>query len=219
MTEGGAPARGRGRPRGPGVDAARRREELLDAAERAIGAMGTSVSLAEVAREAGYARSAVYAAFSGKAEVLAALSERHAGIILLEMFGRATGEREPKSQFAAILDVLFAWAEERPQLYWALIRPLNEDDTGPGLFDLLAGAIETMLGPAQAAAGRDAEMAAPGARAMMGSAIAAIEWWLRGGTAMPRAQLVGYLSDLAWHGGAGLPDGWMGISVSGEPKT
>jgi AcrR family transcriptional regulator len=207
-----ARTRRRGRPAGPGVDAARRREELLDAAERAIEAMGTSVSLAEIARAAGYARSAVYAAFSGKAEVLAALSERHAGNILLEMFGRATAEHEPKDQFRAILDVLFAWAQERPRLYWALIRPLNEGDAGPGLFDLLAGAIEAMLGPAQAAAGGDAELAAPGARAMMGSAIAAIEWWLRGGTVMPRDRLVGYLTDLAWHGGAGLPDGWMGLA-------
>lgn len=202
--------RGRGRPRGPGVDAQQRREELLDAAERAIRAKGAGVSLVDIAREAGYARSAVYAAFSGKAALLAALSERHAGLIMTEMLARASAASEPRAQFHEMLDVLFAWAQDRPRLYWTLIRPLNEDDPEPGLFDLLSGASEAML----AAVGTDAEMAAPGARAMMGSAIAAIEWWLRSGATMPRATLVGYLADLAWGGGTALPKGWLGVPAA-----
>lgn len=203
--------RGRGRPPGPGVDARQRREELLDAAERAIRAKGAGVSMNDIAVEAGYARSAVYAAFATKAAVLTALSERHAEIILCDMFTHASAKIRPRDQFQEMLDVLFAWAELHPQLYWALIRPLDEDETGPGLFDLLVGAVEAMLKPTLEAEGGDTDMAAPGARSMMGSATAAIEWWLKTATAMPRLKLVSYLADLAWHGGAGLPSGWLGI--------
>lgn len=168
--------------------------------------------MADIAREAGYARSAVYAAFPNRTAVLAALAERHAGLLLADMFGRASAAGEPRAQFQEILNALFAWVQDGPRLYWALIRLTD----GPGLFDLLAGAIEAMLEPALRARGTDIELAAPGARAMMGSAIAAIEWWLRTDMAMPRPKLVGYLTDLAWNGGVGLPEGWMGVPTSSE---
>ena len=100
-------------------------------------------------------------------------------------------------RFAVMLDVLFSWAGERPELYWALMPS--------GLFELLAGEIEAVL----CAAGTDPVMAAPGARAMLGSVTAVIEWWLRSGMEMPRERLVGYFADLAWRGGVGLPEGWL----------
>ena len=65
--------RGRGRPAGPGVDAEQRRSDLLDAAERAIRSHGPDVGIAEVAKEAGFVRSAVYAVFPNRAAILSAL--------------------------------------------------------------------------------------------------------------------------------------------------
>ena len=76
MTEQTVPKRGRGRPPGPPVDPEVRREELLDAAERAIRKTGRDVSMADVAAEAGLTRSAVYAAFADRATILAAVTKR-----------------------------------------------------------------------------------------------------------------------------------------------
>ncbi|WP_019631183.1 hypothetical protein [Actinomadura atramentaria] len=80
-----------------------------------------------------------------------------------------------------------------------------------GLFDVLARTVEATLAAAPADAGADAAMAAPGARAMMGSAVAAIEWWLHADPGTPRAVLVGYPADLAWNGGRALPGDWLGF--------
>jgi len=190
------------------VDFRRRREDLLDAAERAIAAKGPGAAMAEVAAEAGYARSAVYAAFPTRTALLGALIERHAAVIMLDMFASGSAEREPRAQFEAMLDALFGWVESRPGLYWALARLPDR----PGLLDKLTEAVEAMMSTTLATADADPEAAATWARAMIGSLVGVIEWWLRGEPPLPRGTVVGYLADLNWGGGAALPPGWLGIT-------
>ncbi|WP_170201264.1 TetR/AcrR family transcriptional regulator [Actinocorallia herbida] len=216
--------RGRGRPAGPGVDPEQRRADLLDAAEEALRLHGPTASLSDMARASGYARSAVYAVFPSRPAVLAALGHRHADRLMAAMLTALGGPGPAEDRFHAMLDVLFAWAEREPSLYRALARPPDGPATGsparpgtpgarhqahgygPGtLVTGLAEAIEAML----TATGTPPELAAPSAQAMLGSATAAIDWWLAAGAALPRAALVTQIGSLAWHGGAELLASWF----------
>ena len=86
--------RGRGRPTGSRIDPEQRRTDLLDAAERAIRAKGPAVGLADVAAEAGFVRSAVYAMYPQRNALMAALGQRTAQRLLSEITRRAAGSTD-----------------------------------------------------------------------------------------------------------------------------
>lgn len=190
--------RGRGRPAGSRVDPAERQTALLDAAERAIRAKGPSVGLVDIAAEAGFVRSAVYAVYPSREALLTALSKRTAGRLLAEITRRAAGSTDLRQRMALFFDVICGWIADEPEVHRAL-----SGDPAAGVFEQLAAAVEAMLTSAFAADARS-PAAAPWARAIVGSAVAAAEWWRRTGT-MSRADLVEHLTALCWDGGAALP--------------
>ncbi|RAV09346.1 TetR/AcrR family transcriptional regulator [Mycolicibacterium sp. GF69] len=190
--------RGRGRPAGSRVDPAERQAALLDAAERAIRSKGPTVGLGDVAAEAGFVRSAVYAMFPNRDALMAALSERTAQRLLAEITRRADGSTDLRQRMSLFFDVVSGWIADEPNLYRAL-----SGDPAAGVFERLAVAVEFMLAAAFASDQR-APAAAPWSRAIVGSAVAAAEWWCRTET-MPRVELVEHLTALCWDGGAALP--------------
>lgn len=199
-----AARRGRGRPAGPGVDAARRRSDLLDAAEVVIRTIGPDAGLVEVAKQAGFGRSAVYAMFPNRAALLAALSQRQAHRLLTEITRRADGSTDLRQRMMLFFDVICSWMSEEPNLYRAMSAHAVGDHEVSTIFDELAGAVEMMLVGSLSATGADISAAAPWARAIVGSATVTADWWIRSST-MPRAQLVEHLTALCWDGGAALP--------------
>lgn len=190
--------RGRGRPAGSRVDPAERRSALLDAAERAIRAKGPAVGVVEIAAEAGFVRSAVYAMYPSREALLAALSERTAQRLLAEITRRAQGSVDLRQRMSLFFDVVCEWIASEPHVH----RALNSDPS-TGVFEQLASAVEFMLAAAFGADSRTPS-AAPWSRAIVGSAVAAAEWWCRTGT-MSRSDLVEHLTALCWDGGAALP--------------
>ncbi|TMS51784.1 TetR/AcrR family transcriptional regulator [Mycobacterium sp. DBP42] len=196
--------RGRGRPAGPGVDVAQRRSDLLDAAERAIRVHGPDVGIAEVAKEAGFVRSAVYAVFPNRAAILSALGERQAHRLLSEITRRAAGSTDLRQRMSLFFDVICAWMQDDPNLYRALSVHAAGGHEMAGIFDELAAAVEAMLTVSMAAGGADTAAAAPWARAIVGSAMVSAQWWLRE-SSMPREELVEHLTKLCWDGGSALP--------------
>lgn len=204
--------RRRGRPAGSRVDPPERQAALLDAAERAIRGRGPAVGMGDVAAEAGFVRSAVYAMYPNREALLAALSDRTAQRLLAEITRRAEGSTDLRQRMALFFDVISAWIADEPNMHRAL-----GGDPGTGVFERLAAAVEYML---TAAFDSDVRTpaAAPWARAIVGSAVAAAEWWCRTAT-MPRADLVEYLTALCWDGGAALPFGADDIRTidSGSP--
>lgn len=193
-----AEKRGRGRPAGSRVDPDERRALLLDAAERAIREKGPNVGLGDVAAEAGFGRSAVYAMYPTRDALLVALSERTARTLLADITRRAEGSSDLRQRMALFFDVVCGWISEEPEIH----RALNTDPS-TGVFEQLATAVEFMLTAAFAADART-PAAAPWSRAIVGSAVSAAEWWCRTKT-ITRAQLVEHLTALCWEGGAALP--------------
>lgn len=190
--------RRRGRPAGSRVDPEERRAALLDAAERAIRAGGSTVALSDVAAEAGFVRSAVYAMYPSREALLVALSERTAKRLLAEITRRAERSLDLRQRMALFFDVLCEWIATEPDIH----RALNSEPSA-GVFEELAVAVEFMLRAAFADDARGSA-AAPWARAIVGSAVSAAEWWCRTGT-MTRSELVEHLTSLCWDGGAALP--------------
>jgi AcrR family transcriptional regulator len=212
-----AQVRRRGRPSGSSVDPETRRNDLLDAAEQAIAAGGPRVGLAAVAREAGYTRTAVYATFSSRDALLAALSKRHTQRLFQTIDQRSRALESPRERVSAFLDTLCEWIENHTDLYRALSdRALMGGDDAHGIFEEVAAVVQVLLEGALIANGAKPDAAAPWSRAMIGATAAAVEWWIHSGT-MTRAELVAHLTELCWGGGMAMPGGWT--SDDTHPST
>lgn len=183
------------------MDPTERRAALLDAAERVIRANGPAVGLAEIAAEAGFVRSAVYAMYPQRSALIEALGRRTAGRLLAEITRRAAGSVDLRQRMALFFDVIVGWIADEPNLHSAL-----SADRGGGVFEDLAASVELLLVSAMRPEDPRVVAAAPWSRAIVGSAVTTAEWWCRSGT-MTRAELVEHLTGLCWDGGAAMPFG------------
>jgi AcrR family transcriptional regulator len=185
-------ARRVGRPPGPRRDPAERRDELLDACERAIRTIGADASMADLAAEAGVSRPILYDHFGDRAGVAIALAQRYTdrlGDALTPVMGR------PKP-FPEVLrdgiDVFCRFVDKEPEL-WRFLESAPPGEAsmefavGRMLADSLAGALD--------AAGADSTVAPVWAAAILGAVFLAAESW-SSKRPIPRAQLVDQLTAL-----------------------
>jgi AcrR family transcriptional regulator len=191
--------RSRGRPPGPGVDPDSRRDELLAAAESEIEEHGSEFGLAGVAKRAGLTRSAVYAAFANRDDLLAALTRRHADLITVDMAGVLNDVEGPLMQTRATVDLLARWMEDNPELS-AVLAPRMQAGVGDSL---VTGFLEHVLDVGLVQVEGNRRAAAPWARAVVGAIWTAVQWWSETRT-MDRAELVDHVTDLIWEGFAGV---------------
>ncbi|GAA1481542.1 hypothetical protein GCM10009624_19820 [Gordonia sinesedis] len=202
--------RGRGRPPGPPVDVERRRELLLDAAERAVRRRGSDVGLAEVAAEAGLTRSAVYAAFRARDPLIDALAARHSRVIVERLSTVLAAVSDPREQTRAAIDILAAWFDDEPHLARLLMRRLNRagaDDSGGVVVTAVAAALRDGF----VRRGRAPVAAQTWAHALVGAVSATVGWWATS-RSVTRAELVDQLTDLVWSGFAGVDDADSGTA-------
>ncbi|ORM28676.1 TetR/AcrR family transcriptional regulator [Williamsia sp. 1135] len=198
--------RSRGRPPGPGVDPEARREQLLDAAEAEIAAHGTDFGLAGVASRAGLTRSAVYAAFADRDDLLTELTRRHTDRIIVGIASALNDVDEPRAQTRATVDVLARWMEENSKLA-AVLAPRMQSGVGDSH---VTGFLEQVLQVGFEQVGGNPRAAAPWARALVGAIWTTVAWWGKART-MDRVELVDHVTDLVWEGFAGA--GGAGIRL------
>ncbi len=105
------PGRKRGRPPGPRVDRAARREAVIDAAELEIGEHGSEFGLSGVGERMGYARSALYAVFDRRDDLLDAVAARHAGRLTIEMAAVLAGVDGGRERTQLVVEVVIGWVE------------------------------------------------------------------------------------------------------------
>lgn len=191
--------RSRGRPPGPGVNLDSRREELLDAAELEIAGQGSDFGLAGVAKRAGLTRSAVYAAFTDRDDLLAALTRRHAGRITADMAVVLNEVKDPRAQTRATVDVLARWMEDNAELS-AVLAPRMQAGVGDSQ---VTGFLEHVLDIGFTQVDGNRRAAAPWARAVIGAIWTAVQWWSETRT-MDRTELVDHVTDLIWEGFSGV---------------
>ncbi|MFT3901266.1 MAG: TetR/AcrR family transcriptional regulator [Gordonia sp. (in: high G+C Gram-positive bacteria)] len=195
--------RRRGRPPGPPVDPAQRREELLDAAEAVLREQGPDAGLADVAAAAGLTRSAVYASFADRNAVLSALATRHAARLVGRLVDIVGGISDPAEQTRASIDILAAWFEDEPELSQALAGHLLP--TTPAAGGMVVDTIAAILAEGFRSRGSDDAPAQTWARALIGAVSSTIGWWSTTRT-ISRDEVVDHLFLLVWSGFSGIDD-------------
>ena len=98
--------------------------------------------------------------------------------------------------------------ERDPSLYRFVVQGVTADtaDTLGDFMDQVGRRVAIVVGEQLRAAGQDSGGAEPIAHGIVGMVHSAGDWWVERQT-MPRARLVGYLTDLLWSGLAPLAGG------------
>ncbi|NQE91942.1 TetR/AcrR family transcriptional regulator [Nocardia terpenica] len=128
MTRDTSSTRSRGRPPGPPRDPARRRSEILDAAERVVAELGTRITIAQVAAEAGYARTAVYAVFPDLPALIDALAERHMEVIIAAADTVLAQPLPARRLLREIVALMCDFVDANPNLHHVMMQRLESGE-------------------------------------------------------------------------------------------
>lgn len=180
-----------------------RREELVEAAVRAIDAHGPGASIAQIAESAGVSKPVLYRYFADKDDLYGAVGEWGAQqvveVLLPALLSPEPVRRRVELGCRAYLDFL----DDHPQLFLLLVEHRSSEDPLAAGKDLVAAAIARTLGDALRDLGLDAAGAEPWAYGLVGLGLSTGEWWLRRRT-MSKAAVSAYLSSFVWHAFEGL---------------
>ena len=181
------------------VDArrAQRREELLDAAVRAIQREGPDVSMDALAAEAGVTKPILYRHFGDKGGLCHALAERHFDSIQNIARDVLTREDDPTRVMVTAIDGFLAFKEANAPVFRFLDRQAAADhpelQAAHAYFsDRCARSFAELLHPRLVARGVDPRAIEPWTRAMIGAVMLVGDWWIET-RPMPRAELVDHL--------------------------
>ncbi|WP_083862819.1 TetR/AcrR family transcriptional regulator [Gordonia soli] len=176
----------------------------MSAAENAISEQGDAFAMADVAARAGFTRSAVYAMFRDKDDLVDEIVRRHTARIVEQMDAVVAGVGDARERTRALVDVLVGWADDDPTLALTLI-PRMQSFTGETV--AVADHVEALLAAGFTELGASTRPAASWSRALLGAVVGAVGWWargrVRGRSTLGRDDLVDDLTALIWSGFAG----------------
>ncbi|GGJ39141.1 TetR family transcriptional regulator [Streptomyces brasiliensis] len=186
--------------------AARRRRELLEAADRVVLRDGPQASMNAIAAEAGITKPILYRHFGDKGGLYAALAKRHTDALLNSLRAALDAPAERRERVESTLDTYLAAIEARPQVYRFLMHPSEGSQSDQG-FDVGKHSVPLLrrMGEELAQVIEDRLDLGPGSQQLarvwghgiVGMMHAAGDWWL-GERPCSRAELVKSLADLLW---------------------
>ena len=191
-------ARRPGRPPGPPRDPQQRRAEILDAAERAVAASGSRMTIAQIAAEAGYARTAVYAAFADLPALIDALAERHMNAIICAADHLLAQPLPARQLMREVIMLMCVFVDTNPNLHQVLMQRLESGDTehrpfftrvsewATAIFDTILRRLDADPAPARI-----------WATATVGAVLMSAEAWVREPT-RSRTEFVDQLAAFLW---------------------
>ena len=179
----------------------RRREELLDAADRVVQSSGLGFSMDEIAAEAGITKPVLYRHFGDKDGLHEALTGRYIGE-LQHALRPATETDDPRSRLAATIDAYLSYVEREPARYRFLLAAAEQPRTATLVAEFrrehIGGCAFTSVVKLERA-GLDPGFAEPWAQCVSGMIRAAGATWLEH-RSLPRERLVAYLTTVLWDG-------------------
>ncbi|MCW2635228.1 MAG: putative TetR family transcriptional regulator [Blastococcus sp.] len=187
-----------------------RREELTAAAVEAVRLAGPAFAVDDVARSAGVSKTVIYRYFSDKDELVDAVLERISDVVLLpRLLGElARDHANDRARLHAVIAAFVALIEDEPALYrfaYAHVGRSGRADLVAATEREIAEALAAAMTERLAEAGRSTAPAMTWAYGIVGMVQLAAHWWAET-RAVPAAELVGQLTDLADGGlGALLP--------------
>jgi AcrR family transcriptional regulator len=183
----------------------RRREELLDVADRVIQRRGVGVSMDEIASEAGITKPVLYRHFGDKDGLYEALTERYVDELMTAL-KPATEASEPRDRLAAAIDAYLVYVEREPERYRFLLHASEQPRTAGIVADFRRRHIAECAFTAEdnlRRAGIDPGFTEPWAECVSGMIRAAGTSWLET-RSLPRERLVDYLTTILWEGFSSL---------------
>jgi AcrR family transcriptional regulator len=183
----------------------RRREELLDVADRVIQRHGVDVSMDEIASGAGITKPVLYRHFGDKDGLYQALTERYVDELKTAL-KPATQASEPRDRLAAAIDAYLVYVEREPERYRFLLHASEQPRTAGIVADFRRRHIAECAFTAEdnlRRAGVHPGFAEPWAECVSGMIRAAGTSWLET-RSLPRNRLVDYLTTILWDGFASL---------------
>jgi len=197
----------------------RRREELLDVADRVIQRRGVEVSMDEIASEAGITKPVLYRHFGDKDGLYEALTERYIDELKIAL-KPATEASEPRDRLAAAIDAYLVYVEREPERYRFLLHASEQPRTGRMVADFRRRHIAECAFTAEdnlRRAGVHPGFAEPWAECVSGMIRAAGTSWLAT-RSLPRDRLVEYLTTILWEGFSSLRRATAGRPLTGKPR-
>lgn len=205
-----------------------RRAELVRAARKAVHRLGPTVSMDEIAAEAGTSKSIVYRYFDDKAGLRLAVAEAVVAQMHDTLQEAAHSAATPEGALRAMVRVYLEMIEHSPNVYWFVTRtsiggndpispttppsgrssqaaPADSSDTPLGAY--LDSVIELVAEPFAQAADVTPEDAAAWAAGAVGFVRGSGEWWLGHRVArqsVTREQLTERVSLWLWTGPVGV---------------
>jgi AcrR family transcriptional regulator len=185
---------------------ARRRVELLDAADHVIRRDGPNASMEVIAAEAGVTKPILYRHFGDKGGLYTALAERYANALMSEIKDSLERGADPKRRLALTIDTYFAFLSSEPQIYRFLVHRAQSERRE--VHDAIGAFVRELAQEVAAVTRRELEaggdesggdFAEALAFAVVGAVQMAGDWWLEN-RQIPRAQLVDQLVALVWDG-------------------
>ena len=191
-----------------GARRAKRRDHLLDAADRVVRRRGASASINEIAVEAKIAKPVLYRHFGDKGGLFRALAERYVAELMSDLRMALGSEADPRQRLRATIDVYLGFVEARPEPYEFLMRrPAGErviaHETVTDFIVQVAEEVALELQRDLQRNGLDTAGSVAWGHGIVGMVQLAGDWWLRT-RAVPRHVLVDQLSSLLWRGFMGL---------------
>jgi len=183
----------------------RRREELLDVADRVTQRRGVAVSMDEIASEAGITKPVLYRHFGDKDGLYEALTERYVDELKTAL-KPAIKAGEPRDRLAAAIDAYLAYVEREPERYRFLLHASERPRTAGIVADFRRRHIAECAFTAEdnlRRAGIDPGFAEPWAQCVSGMIRAAGTSWLEA-RSLPRDRLADYLTTILWEGFSSL---------------
>jgi AcrR family transcriptional regulator len=179
----------------------RRREQLLDAADRIVQRSGHAFSMDEIAAEAGITKPVLYRHFGDKDGLCEALTERYVAE-LRGILRPATETDDPRSRLAATIDAYLSYVEREPDRYRFLLAAAEQPRTAVLVSDFrrehIGGCAFTSVAKLERA-GLDPGFAEYWAQCVSGMIRAAGSSWLEN-RSLSRQRLVEYLTTVLWDG-------------------
>ncbi|MET9508413.1 TetR family transcriptional regulator [Streptomyces flavidovirens] len=187
--------------------AARRRRDLLEAADRVVLRDGPQASMNAIAAEAGITKPILYRHFGDKGGLYRALAKRHTDALLSALRAALDAPAERRQRVEATLDTYLAAIEALPEVYRFLMHPSEDTHQPEQGFDVgrHSAPLLRRLGEELAMVIAERVDLGPGSEQLarvwghgiVGMMHAAGDWWL-GERPCSREQLVSSLADLLW---------------------
>lgn len=185
---------------------ATKRQDLLDAADRALRRRGPNVSMDEIAAEASTAKPVLYRHFGDKGGLYQALAQRYVERVMAAVTQAVVndGGGSPRSRLRAGIDAYLRLVESSPDVYRFLMhRAVRErSEVQSTVADFIRGLgaeLAAIFAGDLRSRGLDAHPAEAWARGIVGMVHVTGDWWLEE-KSMTRTDLVEHLVTLLWDG-------------------